>query len=78
MIEKCKINGVEYNIGDVMLPSEIPSSTSEALVWDDTEEDYIQVEGKDVNYLVRQSNNVSHETGYVLTYDIDNPMVWNN
>ena len=78
VIEKCKINGVEYNIGDVMLPSEIPSSTSEALVWDDTEEDYIQVEGKDVTYLVRQSNNVSHETGYVLTYDIDNPMVWNN
>lgn len=78
VVEKCQINGVEYNIGDAMLASDVPSSTATAKVWDADTEGYKEVEGKDVSYLIRQTNNVGHHTGYALTYDIDNPMVWND
>ena len=74
IVEKCKIGGVEYNVGDAMLAGERPSSSAEALVWVGNE--WKQVEGKDVNYLVRQTNNVAHDTGYALTYDMTNPKVW--
>ena len=30
------------------------------------------------DYVFRPSNNLGHNTGYVLTYDVNNPMVWNN
>lgn len=30
------------------------------------------------DYVFRPSNNLSSNTGYVLTYDVNNPMVWNN
>ncbi|MBP5342167.1 MAG: hypothetical protein J6W75_00980 [Bacteroidaceae bacterium] len=78
IVEKCKIGGVVYNVGDAMLLSDVPSSTSEALVWvgGDTNGEWKQVEGKDVNYLVRLTNNLAHNTGYALTYDMTNPKVW--
>ena len=78
IVEKCKIGGVEYNVGDAMLPGDVPSSTAEALVWvgGETNGEWKQVEGKDVNYLVRLTNNIAHDTGYALTYDMTNPKVW--
>ena len=72
VVEKCKIGDKEYNVGDAMLSR--PSSTETALVWVGSE--YKAVDGKDVNYLVRLTNNVAHNTGYALTYDMSNPKVW--
>ena len=34
-------------------------------------------EDVDFDYAFRPSNNVSHETGYILTYNINNPNQWN-
>ena len=34
-------------------------------------------EDVDFDYAFRPSNNVSHNTGYILTYNIDNPDQWN-
>ena len=34
-------------------------------------------EDVDFDYAFRPSNNVSHDTGYILTYNIDNPNQWN-
>ena len=48
------------------------------MVWSDTDNEYKEVEGKDVSYLARQTNNVSHDTGYVLTFNMDNPKVWDD
>ena len=78
IVEKCKIGGVEYNVGDAMLAGERPSSSAEALVWvgDETTGEWKQVEGKNVDYLVRLTNNIAHDTGYALTYDMSNPKVW--
>ena len=35
--------------------------------------------GKDVpfEFVFRSSNNISHDTGYLLTYNVNNPDVWN-
>lgn len=30
------------------------------------------------SFVFRQSNNLGHDTGYLLTFDIDNPANWNN
>ena len=32
----------------------------------------------DVSDVFRSSNNISHDTGYVLTFDMDSPSVWND
>ena len=31
---------------------------------------------RNFDYVFRESNNMSHETGYILTYKVDNPLVW--
>ena len=30
------------------------------------------------DYIFRESNNMRHETGYILTYKVDNPLEWNS
>ena len=32
----------------------------------------------DADYVFRLSNNISHDTGYVLTFDMDSPKIWDN
>ena len=32
----------------------------------------------DNTYIFRESNNVSHNTGYILTYEVNNPSKWDN
>ncbi len=81
IVEKCKIGNKEYNVGDAMLYEEYYTLTNTtpaptALVWVETDGEYKEVEGKDVSYLVRQTNNISHDNGYALTYDITNPKIW--
>ena len=48
---------------------------------DVAETPYVHHVGKDkdvdFDYVFRPSNNVSHDTGYILTYNIDNPNQWN-
>ena len=33
---------------------------------------------KAFDYIFRESNNMRHETGYILTYKVDNPLEWNS
>lgn len=90
IIEKCKINGVVYEKGATMLPTEAEALMSytnstatpnAVLVYDEDARDYV-VSGDETktkaSYFVRLSNNLSHNTGYALTYKVDNPMVWND
>ncbi|MBR6032603.1 MAG: hypothetical protein IKP36_11710 [Bacteroidaceae bacterium] len=32
----------------------------------------------DTEYIFRSSNNLSHDTGYILTYEVNNPSIWDN
>lgn len=79
VVEKCKIGGVEYPIGYTILPSEYEAMKSlEALAYDANTNSYEADPEKDATFFLRPSNNVSHDTGYALTFDMDNPMVWND
>ena len=35
-------------------------------------------EDVDFDFLFRSSNNISHNTGYILTYEVNNPSIWDN
>ena len=74
--EDCKIGETEYKKGTVMLESEYNSlKNSHPIKYMEGDEE--KTDGE-FNYFFRSSNNLSHNTGYVLTYDVNNPMVWNN
>ena len=79
VVEKCMLNGVEYDKGYTILPSDYETMKNyEAMAYDADNDTYVTNADKPATYFLRPSNNVSHDTGYVLTFDIDNPMVWNN
>ena len=72
-IAACKIGNTTYPAGEVLLPSEYSAlKAANPTV-------YHVVKEKDVDFdeVFRSSNNVSHNTGYILTYNIDNPNLWN-
>ena len=79
---------VAYKAGTVLLPSEYTSLKASAAKKDLDAEDGIDVQTPyvhhvtkdqdvDFDFVFRSSNNVSHNTGYILTYNIDNPNQWN-
>ena len=72
-VAECKIGETTYPAGTVLLPSEYTSwKTAHPTVYHVAKE-------KDVPFeeVFRSSNNVSHDTGYILTYVVDNPNQWN-
>ena len=77
VIEDCKIGDTEYKKGRVMLESEYKSLKDSHPAIKYMEGDEEKTDGE-FDYFFRSSNNLSHNTGYVLTYDVNNPMVWNN
>lgn len=76
----CKIDGTEYEAGTyVMDETAFTTFKSSTHSFKDANGDDIrngdgQVAG--VDYIFRSSNNISHNTGYVLTFDMDSPKVW--
>ena len=77
VVEDCKIGNTEYKKGTVMLETEYNSLKNSSPVIKYMEGDEEKTDGK-FAYFFRLSNNLGHNTGYVLTYDVNNPMVWNN
>ena len=79
VIEDCSVNGTAYAKGDVLTMAEYNSlkGTGSGPAVTYTEGDETKTDGNFL-YFFRSSNNISHDTGYVLTYDINNPGVWNN
>jgi hypothetical protein len=72
-VAECKIGETTYPAGTVLLPTEYTSwKTAHPTVYHVAKE-------KDVPFeeVFRSSNNVSHDTGYILTYVVDNPNQWN-
>lgn len=77
---------VTYKAGTVLLPSEYEALKDAAPTkkLEETDTDvtpYVHHVSRDqdvdFDYVFRPSNNVSHNTGYILTYNIDNPNQWN-
>ena len=79
VVEKCMINNVEYPVGYTMLASDYNTlKNGTAKAYDANTDSYIADPDKPATFFLRLTNNVSHDTGYVLTFDIDNPKVWDD
>ena len=75
-IADCKFSSEDANVipaGTVMLPSEYKSlKTAHPTVYHVEKQQMV-----DFDFVYRSSNNMSHDTGYMLTYRVNNPTDWN-
>ena len=78
----CKIDGVEYAAGSyVMTDQEFTTYKSSSHIYTNADnETIVDSDNTPVgaDYIFRQSNNVGHDTGYILTYEVNNPGKWDN
>ena len=78
----CKIDGVEYAAGTyVMTDTEFVTYKGTTHTYTDADNQPIKDaddQEVDDNYVFRESNNVSHDKGYILTYEVNNPSQWDN
>ena len=78
----CKIDGTEYQAGSYVLnDTEYRALTGTSHTYTDLDGNTILNADKEVakdKYIFRPSNIVSHDTGYILTYDVNNPSKWDN
>lgn len=74
-IGDCKVNGTPYAEGTVLLSEQYNTlrNSSPSVTY---EEGGVEKTDKDFDYFFRSSNNVSHDTGYMLTYKVNNPSPW--
>ena len=76
----CKIDGVEYAAGAyVMTDGQFTDFKKESHTYTDAEGETIEKGDKtpaDDDYIFRESNNVAHGEGYILTYQVNNPSIW--
>ena len=72
-IDTCSVNGVTYPTGTyAMLPNDVASFNMNSV---------LDKKGKPVEHfedMFRTSNNISHNTGYVLTLDMNSPKDWDD
>ncbi len=68
---------VTVSKGATYLPTDYTSlkslNTTVTLIKENGDEESV-----DFDFVFRKGNNLSHDTGYLLTFDIDNPGVWDN
>ena len=76
-VEDCTIDGTSWAAGTYVLPAQPTTSTfSGVTVLDKKGQEVTDDAG--IKNLFRSSNNISHDTGYVLTFDMDSPKVWDD
>ena len=78
----CKIDGKEYEAGTyVMTDAEFAAYKNSSHTYTNAEGETILDADKnaaDADYIFRSSNIVSHDKGYILTYELNNPSQWDN
>ncbi|MBR1520885.1 MAG: hypothetical protein IJ635_06580 [Bacteroidaceae bacterium] len=84
----CKVGDVEVPAGTVMLPGATDGSTEGTYyAWMKKAKNATNAttptvyhedkkENVDFDFVFRPSNNLSHEAGYILTYKVNNPKLW--
>ena len=72
VVSDCKIGDTEYPKGYTMLPSEFEAFSVDS-VYSIGQERNVAFEE-----VFRPTNNLSHDKGYVLTVDLNNPRIWND
>jgi len=78
----CKIDGVKYAAGTyVMTDTEFNTYKRSDHTYTDADNQPVKDADDrkaDDDYIFRESNNVSHDKGYILTYEVNNPSQWDN
>lgn len=74
-VDDCTINGTPYTAGSYVSVTKPTASTFDTVL-DKNGENMNTADG--IQYLFRSSNNISHETGYILTFDMDSPTEWDD
>ena len=91
-IAECTIGETTYPAGFTMLPGSVSQAgTYEAIKASAPTGKLNETDTKNVKYVLdedgnkvafdfvfRKSNNISHDQGYILTYEVNNPGVWNS
>jgi len=72
-----RINGENYVKGDVLLPTDYRTLLKEAPKGTVEHEEGKHTEVR-TDSVFRISNELSHEAGYLLTFDMTNPLVWDD
>ena len=77
-----KLDGVEHAAGTVfMTPAEYTAFMDDDHEYFTADDEPIldgNKQAADDDYIFRLSNNVSHDKGYLLTYEVNNPSKWDN
>ena len=78
----CIVNGTEYAQGTYVMDDTDFNTfkNSHPTITDKKGDPFLDDDGEDIGmeYVFRSSNNIGHETGYVLTFDMNSPAVWDN
>ena len=77
----CNIDGEEYEAGAyVLTKDEYDDLTGTSHTYTDADGNPIQDDNENADdwYIFRSSNIVSHDKGYILTYEVNNPSKWDN
>ena len=83
----CTVGDTPYAAGTVLLPStyaslKASSPQKKLEEGDELKTHYVHHTAKDqdvdFDFVFRSSNNLSHNTGYILTYEVNNPSQWDN
>ena len=88
-IGDCKVGDTEYPEGTVLLPgkedgTEVGSynalkkavDNGVVVTFKNDNDEYMSDDDKGFDYFFRSSNNLSHDTGFILTYKVNNPTPW--
>ena len=77
----CTIDGEAYGVGEkIMTDDQYNTFKTKSHTYKDSEGNDVLDGDKNVattSYIFRPSNNISHDTGYILTYNVTNPEYWN-
>ena len=84
----CKIDGTEYAAGTYVMTDAEFTTYKTTFPAGKTKHEYTNAAGEVIkdaddnvvgdDYIFRESNNVSHDEGYILTYEVNNPSQWDN
>jgi len=84
----CKIDGTEYAAGTYIMTDTEFGTYKTTFPAGKTKHEYTDDENQPIkdaddneagdDYIFRESNNVAHDKGYILTYEVNNPSQWDN
>ena len=78
----CKIDGKEYEAGTYVMDEEdFTTFKASEHTFKDADDKMLVDRNNNpatIDYVFRSSNNISHDTGYVLTFDMNTPKIWDD